>query len=127
MDFAPIAKTILACANHAYEIGKATITWCGHTIKEGYSLYVIPASEKISAIALISFNQLEKMMLLGPEKIFSIAGGLLLASIIAFKIADRKAYEEDMIAKTAWKTLGVASFISSTALISVGMFTILSI
>lgn len=127
VDIESIKSQITIYTKQAYEAAKVGILWCGCTAKAVYSQYAIPATEKLSAIAIFCFNQLQKLMLAGPGKIFALAGGVLLLSITAFKIADRKAYEEDAFARTVWKTAGIATFIGATALTSVGIFAALTI
>lgn len=127
MDMESITVRLTAFADHAYEASKAGISWCGCKAKAGYAQYAIPAMEKISTLAIVCFNQLQKLMLAGPGKIFALAGAVLFLSITAFKIADRKAYEEDTFARTAWKTAGITAFIGSTALTSLGIFTALTV
>lgn len=127
MDIEPIVKQVSTFANKAYEVGTATVVWCGHTIKEGYYLYGIPAAEKISAFSILAFHQVQNLILLGPGKIFACAAGWLLVGAAAFKMADKKANEENLFAKSVWKALGIASFVNATALTSLGMFTILAI
>lgn len=123
MDIEAIAVQLTSLADQAYNAGKVGILWCGRTIKAGYSQYAVPAIEKLSTLALFCMNQLQKLMLAGPGKIFALAGGMLFLSVTAFKIADRKAYEDDAFARNAWKTAGIAAFIASTALTSIGLFT----
>jgi hypothetical protein len=127
MDIESVATQLTLYANQAYEIARASIVWSGHTAKTYYSQYAIPAAEKLSTLAVFCFKQLQKLVLAGPGKIFALAGGVLFLSITAFKIADRKAYEEDPFARTVWKTAGIAAFMSATALTSVGIFAALSI
>ena len=127
MDIQPIANQISTCASKVYQVGKTGVLACGHVAKVGYSRYAIPAAEKLSAVAAVLFNLLQKLVQTGPGIIFALAGTLLLAGITAFKLADRKAYEEDRLAKTAWKTVGIMAFISATAMTSVGMFAILTL
>jgi hypothetical protein len=127
MKSEPIQKQLAFIASQAYENSKEKLVWCGHALKKGYAKYAVPTAEKLSALALKSFNQFQKMAQNSPSMILGIASGLLLIGVTAFKIADRKAYEENVFAKTAWKTAGIAAFISATAVTSVGLYTVLSI
>lgn len=126
MDIEPIINQMSAFAIHAYEVTKAGVIWGSHIVKEGYSRYAIPAAEKLLDVAKAAFTLLQNLIKTGPGLIFALAGSLLLAGVTAFKLADRKAYEEDMLAKTAWKTVGIIAFVSSTALTGLGMFAALN-
>lgn len=122
MDINIIANQTKAFAIKAYELSKAGVIWSGHFIKISYSDYAIPAAKKLSEVAVIAFNLLQRLIRTGPGMIFALSGTLLLVGVTAFKLADRKAYEEDLLAKTAWKTVGIAAFISATALSSLGIY-----
>lgn len=124
MDVESIAKQLSIFADEAYDVAKTSILWCGHTATIYYSEYAIPAAEKLSELALFCFSQLQKLVLAGPGKIFALAGGVLFFSITAFKIADRKAYEEDPLTRTVWKTIGITAFLAATALTSIGIFAV---
>ena len=127
MDIQAITGQITSFATKIYQTGKAGVCWCGHLVKAGYSRFVIPAAEKISAVAVVLFNLIQKMMKTGPGVVFALAAGLLLAGITAFKFADRKAYEDDSLTKTAWKTAGIAAFVGATAMTSLGILTVLTL
>lgn len=127
MDIQPIINQISSFATHAYETTKIGALWCGHAIKVGYAQYAIPAAGKLSKIAIKAFDLFQQLLKSGPGVIFAIAGVFMLAGISAFKLADRKDYEEDMLAKTAWKTTGIAAFITATALTSFGLVALLAV
>lgn len=126
MEIQPIINKLASSTTDAYQTSRTGILWLGHTIKKGYTLYAAPTIEKLSTLAMISFNYSRQVLRTQPVAAFALSGGLLFIGITAFKIADRKAYEDDMFARTAWKTAGIATFIAATALTSFGMFIALS-
>lgn len=127
MNAQSIASQITTFSSQAFKTNKMSVLWLGHTIKVNFSRYGIPVAEKLSQLALIAFSYFQKLLRSRPGFIFIAAGGVLLLGITAFKLADRKDYEENMLAKTAWKSVGIIAFISATALTSLGMTTLLTI
>lgn len=127
MDIQPIFNPLVKIASKAFEVGKKGILSGIYVVQAGYSRYAMPAAEKLSSLANVFFNLLQRLFQAGPGFIFALAGGLMIAGVTAFKLADRKAYEDDMLIKTVWKTAGVIAFISATALTSVGMYAVLTL
>ena len=125
MEIQPIINKLASTSTEAYQTGRTTLLWMGHTIKKTYVLYAGPTIEKLSTLAMIAFNHSKQLLRTQPGAVFALAGGLLFVGVTAFKIADRKAYEDDRFARTAWKTAGIATFVAATALTSVGMFAAL--
>jgi hypothetical protein len=109
--------TVAYCAQKT----KSGIMWCGHVFKTDYA---IPGIEKLIACTTRLFNLIKNFLLSGPKGLFSAAAALLLVSAVAFKMADRKDYEDDMVAKTAWKTAGIVAFMGSVALTSFGLINL---
>ena len=126
MEIQPIINKLASTSSEAYQMGRTGILWMGHSIEKVYTLYGVPTMEKLSSLAMITFNYSKQLLRTQPGAVFALAGGLLLIGVTAFKIADRKAYEDDMFARTAWKTAGIATFVAATALTSFGMFTALA-
>jgi hypothetical protein len=124
MSLQSIVNETAHLAHVALEAVKTGVSWAGHKITTGYSLYAIPAAKKVSDLASIGFKLLQNLMKSGPGFIFALAGSLLLVGITAFKLADRKASEDDVLVKTAWKTVGIVAIISATALSSLGIYTL---
>ena len=127
MDIQPALDTVSNFATQSYETGKAFALWSGHQIQSGFTRYAVPAGEKLYALAVASFRNIGQLFSRGPSAIFAVAGGLFLAGIAAFKIADRKAYEGDLTAKSLWKTAGIAAFIAATAVTTFGIGTVLAV
>jgi len=126
LQFEPFMNQVSSLASQALEHGKAAAIWSGHVIKEGYTRYAIPATRKVAEFAKNNFELFQKSLQNGPGPIFALAGGLLIIGISSFKMADRKAYESDMLAKSLWQTSGVVSFIGATVLTSFAIFTALT-
>lgn len=126
MEIQPIINTVATTAATTYESARTAIFWFGHTIKQTYAVYAGPTIEKLSTLAMIAFNYARQALRTQPSAVFALAGGLLFVGVTAFKIADRKAYEDDVFARTAWKTAGIATFVAATALTSFGMFAALA-
>lgn len=124
MHIQPALDKIAQCTTQIYETGKAFVLWGGHKIQAGISLYVIPAAQKLYELAVSSLYALGRMIKNGPGAILVIATALFATGIAAFKMADREAYEDNLLAQTAWKTLGVTAFISATAFTSLGIAAI---
>lgn len=85
-----------------------------------------PGAAKVKEIAAKTWQLFESLIKTGPVGIFALSAVLFTAGIAAFKLADRKAYEDETVAKALWKSAGIAAFIAATVFTSVGMAASLS-
>lgn len=126
MNIHKVLDTTSAFADQTYHAGLSFASWAGSKIQSGCVKYLMPVVEKLNFVALKVLRGLENFLERGPAPIFALAAGLFLAGVSAFKLADRKAYEEDAFAKTTWKTIGIACFLAATAVTSCGIIAITS-
>lgn len=99
----------------ASEVTRNAGIWIGTHASAGYHRYLLPTSSKIQSVALYALQALGKFLEKGPTPVLTLAGSLFFVGIVAFKVADKKAYEDNTLLKGIWKTLGVTSFIFATA------------
>lgn len=123
MDIQAIKTDIATYAAAALHVAKEYALWAGHKIQIGISNHLIPTVKSILAWVAAHFKTFKTFVQTGPGMVFAISTGIFLLGIAAFKIADHKAYEEDLLAKTAWKTLGIFAFVSATVFTSFGIAT----
>jgi hypothetical protein len=116
-----IAGTILQTVAQVLEKGEQFAVWGGHHVKNLIADYMIPATEKLKEVAEKAWQLFDTLVKSGPGGIFALSGMLFLAGIAAFKLADKKAYEEDTLIKGMWKAVGVTAFIAATAFTSLGI------
>jgi hypothetical protein len=95
--------------------------WGGRQIRSGFVNYLVPAIKMIWTNARLAAKNLIDAVSHGHGLAFSIAGGLFVTGVAAFKLAEHYAYEQDLVAKAAWKTVGVAAFVGATAAVSVAI------
>ena len=103
-------------AASAYANIKVAAIWSGHAIQVGFNNYLIPASQKLYALATLTFGVLGAFAATSPGIALSVAVGLFVLGFGAFTIADLEATKENCLAGIMWKTVGVAAFIYGTAM-----------
>jgi hypothetical protein len=125
VELHPIIGHIVKNAVVASHAIKDFAVWSGHKIQLGYSNYLVPAIKTLWNATASSLKSLFQLMKNGHGLTFAIAGGLFVAGIAAFKIADHQAYEQDAVSKAAWKTLGIAAFVTATVATSVAIASLI--
>lgn len=116
-----IAGTIAQTVSLILEKGEQYVIWGGHHVKNLISDYMVPATDKLKEVADKAWRLFDSLVKTGPGGIFALSGLLFVAGIAAFKLADKKAYEEDTLIKGMWKAVGVTAFIAATAFASLGI------
>jgi hypothetical protein len=95
--------------------------WSGHKIQLGFTNYLVPAIQEAWARSIKGMQFLFQFMKNSPASPFIIAGSLFCLGVVAFKFGDHHAYQQDLISKTAWRSLGVAAFVGATVITSIGI------
>lgn len=124
MNIQTAANKIIHGAQDVIDATGYYIIWVGHEIRLLSSNYVVPALKKLWSGAMKAAHFVQNLVKAGPKIPLGIAAGLFLTGVMAFKMVDRKANEDDVIAKTAWKALGIAAFVGATLATSIGIAAI---
>lgn len=101
------------------------VIWAGHKIRFLSQNYIIPALSKLWSAALNTGRAVQNLVKTGAGIPLTCAAGFFLIGIAAFKLADHKAYEDEILAKTAWKALGITAFAIATTATSIGLAAII--
>jgi len=124
MNITSIQGTFVEVAKSAYKATKEIALWGSHLVKVGITDYLTPLIKTLWASASSGLRTLNGIVKSAPGPTFGIAAALFIAGMAAFKIADHKAYDEDLVSKTAWKALGITAFVGATAITSIGIATL---
>jgi hypothetical protein len=124
MDMQPIVDTATAYTSLALCAVRDAAVWGGRKIQSGYVNYLVPAVKYLWSNALSLIKTMVQSIKQGHGLAFAIAGSFFVFGIAAFKIADRHAYEQDLVSKAAWKTLGITSFVLATVVTSTAIASI---
>lgn len=116
-----IAGTISQTVSLILEKGEQYVIWGGHHVNNLIADYMVPVTDKLKEVADKAWRLFDALVKTGPGGIFALSGLLFVAGIAAFKLADKKAYEEDTLIKGMWKAVGVTAFIAATAFTSLGI------
>lgn len=127
MNIQSVTNEIISSAEVILEAINTFVSWAGHKIRLLTSSYVMPAFQKLWACTLNVANTVKDIIKAGPKTPFGCATAFFLTGIVAFKLADRKAYEDAALAKTALKALGIAAFISATLSTSIGIAALVAV
>lgn len=127
MNIEAIKASVTTNIQHTFDIGKQFVSWCGHKLQTGFTNYLLPFIQRAWTWAAANFTHVRNLIKTGPGATFAVAATLFLAGVAAFKIADHKAHEENIIAKTAWKALGISAFVCATMTTSLGIAAVLAI
>lgn len=121
MDIEAVKAGVLEGIATAREAIAKFVIWAGHKIRLLTADYLVPAYEKMCIGAVFIARAVQNIVKAGPFLPFTFASAFFLAGLAAFKIADHKAYEEEMLSKTIWKAIGVSSFTLATISTSLGI------
>jgi hypothetical protein len=121
MNIQNIPAGIINAATRAYHTTGTFVVWFSHKVESAFFNRLVPLIQNLWNATLSAIKALPHLFKSGPSIPFAIAGGLFLTGIAAFKMADHHAYEDDRVSKAAWKTLGIAAFVSATVVTSVGI------
>ena len=127
MNIQTAANKMIHGAQDVIDAASHFIVWAGHEIRLISSNYVAPALKKLWAGAMKVAHFVQNLVKAGPKIPFGIATALFLTGVMAFKMVDRKANEDDVVVKTAWKVLGIAAFVGATLATSIGIAAICTI
>lgn len=121
MDLSAIKNNLIEFSSTAFNETKVAVVWLGHNIQIGFTDYIIPRVQSLWAKAVPMIITLKNMIAAGQCSPLLIAAVLFITGIAAFKIVDRKAYEDNIFAMKAWTTVGILSFIGMTVFTSYGI------
>ncbi len=121
MNLDALQTNVLNYAHIALEATKQFTATATQYAQQLNAQFITPAVAKITEIAKAIFQLVRHAIQTRSPMPFAIATALFFTGIIAFKIADSKAYDECRWSKTAWKVAGVASFVAATLASSIGI------
>lgn len=122
MDIQDIASKAVEFSIETYESVVDFAVWGARRIQT----VVGPVADKIRDLGIAALKMFESLLRSGPTGIFAISGALFVLGMAAFKMADRKAYEEEVVVKSLWKAAGVAAFVGATFFVGLGMASALT-
>lgn len=122
MDIQSIANNAVEFTCETFETAKTFAIWGARRI----SAVTGPLAEKAREFGSSALKIFESLLKSGPVGIFALSGAMFVAGIAAFKMADRKAYEDEPVGKTLWKIAGIMAFVGATVFTGIGMAAALS-
>lgn len=121
MDVSAMQNNLIEFSSIAFEATKTTAIWLGHNIQIGFTNYIIPFVQSLWVKAIPLIINLKNTIAVGQCPPLLVATILFITGVAAFKIVDRKAYEDNVFAMKAWTTVGILSFIGMTVFTSYGI------
>lgn len=118
-------QTVQAGLNNFFNVAySATVTsaqWLGKNVQFGVTNYLIPGIQSLWAAILPCFIQTKNALLAGQYPPFFIAAVLFIVGITVFKIADRKANEDDDCGTKVWRSIGGLSLMAAMVFTGFGL------
>jgi hypothetical protein len=121
MSVKRVQADLIAFSTVAVETTKRFAQWSGHHIRVGFHDYVIPMVVALWAKAVPLFVNAKRVFLASQYQSLLLPIVLFVVGITAFRIADRKAYEEHPYTHKFCNAVGTLSFIAMTGLASCRM------
>lgn len=112
MNIHPYIENAIHVAKEACKSGKETAIWFGHKVSCIMNDHILPTLRNIGTVALANFRTFQQYAAKNLGQAFVISGAFFVAGLGAFEIANNN---KPGIARTAWKTVGLAAFICGVA------------
>lgn len=115
MDILHLSDQLGESATPVAWLIKDTTIWAGRYIQSGFSDTLVPSITYLWTLAVQTGYTTIQFMYAGAAASLTVAGTLFAISCTAFKMSESHIYQENLCAKAAWKSIGLAALIASTA------------
>lgn len=127
MDIHAVKEGIVGGAKSTYHAVKDFVIWGGHKVQAGYTNYLVPTVKALWSFASNALRSVLQFVRTTHGTAFAIATGLFVVGLTAFKIAQHTAYDEDLVARAAWRALGITAFIGATVATGFGIAAVTTV